>query len=437
MIARNFLTLVPLFLTMEGRSATLLGTVPGSPDLRAAAWTSGHWIAVGTHGTIITSDNGVVWTSIEVQTSADLTGLTSSGSSVVAIGTETWTDSTGTGTFNGRTYASSGIALSSSDGRLWSKHAFGDSTSFGALQASDPFSPSVVAWTGSRFWIAVNHWSPISDTIAHPVGHSFLVSRDGMTWVTAGSDSTWQFSLASWNGNGLAVATDLRNFPFSIEGFCLANSDTAWTRVGALPAQASQLGAVASDTGSIVMVGKHGAIWTSVVGDPVHLWVARPTGVSVDLHTVGKADGWTVVAGDSGTILLSSDNSTWIKFPSGTIHAFQGLSTRDSQVVLVGDSGTVLLLNIASVASGLVVGHRISNPAPIVFLCDRILHVECPSCSNRIELVLSNLDGNTIWKGRLDGKTSTSIELGRRPVGVGILMISDGTRVTSRSIVFP
>ncbi len=125
-----------------GDTWTLLNPLPQSNQLQAVTWSGSQFVAVGYAGTILTSPDGVNWTTRTSGTTQILRAVTWSGSQFVVVGDE-------------------GTILTSPDGVDWSTQDSGTVQLFRA-----------VTWSGSQF-VAVGLYSD----------SAILTSSDGVHWT--------------------------------------------------------------------------------------------------------------------------------------------------------------------------------------------------------------------------------------------------------------
>jgi len=156
-----------------------------------AAWTGSQFVMVGNNGAVLTSPDGAIWTpqTIPAANNPVLHGVASSGTQIVAVGTQS---------VSGNTL---GMILTSPDGVSWGAAP-------GTLQAT----LSAVIWSGSQF-VAVG------STLGQPNTQAIaFTSSDGVTWTNALVSQPGLSALydIAWNGSrfvavgnaGAATSTD-------------------------------------------------------------------------------------------------------------------------------------------------------------------------------------------------------------------------------------
>ena len=100
----------------------------------------------------------------------------------------------------------------------------------------------------------------------------------------------------------------------------------------------SALNAVAA-LGQTVVVGDGGVILTST---DAKAWTARSSGTTVRLNGVLAGLGAFIAVGDNGTILRSTDAATWNAVPSGTTANLNAVAVVNNALVAAGAGGTLL-----------------------------------------------------------------------------------------------
>ncbi len=164
-----------IFTSLDGVtwSARPTGISPGFND---ATWTGSQFVVVGNNGAVLTSPDGATWTpqTIPATNSPTLDGVASSGTRLVAVGTQSVSGNT------------QGLILTSSDGISWSAVP-------GTFQAT----LSAIVWSGSQF-VAVG------STLGQPNAQAIaLTSPDGVAWKNTLISQTGLNALydVAWNGS--------------------------------------------------------------------------------------------------------------------------------------------------------------------------------------------------------------------------------------------
>lgn len=255
--------------------------------------TSARYVAVGDHGTIVVSDDGSNWTSVESSTDAMLLDVSYSGGMWVAAGAH-------------------GTILSSANGTNWTKQITGtDTLLYG------------IAGHGSR-WIAVGPQSTL------------LVSDDGATWlprllalplpqgIASGSQQDLLFSAAYSNGTWLVAGSRAWK---SSDGDVWKASDT-------MPFDRR------STTGS-------GSMWIAAGSTNISR-ISYDAGVTWTAGTIPNSitsltylNGQWLATDQSGRIHKSANGGDWITHPTSAAF-LTGLAANGASYVAVGTGGTIL-----------------------------------------------------------------------------------------------
>jgi len=272
--------------------------IPQLATLRGVIWAGAQYVAVGqangdvgcgSIGIVLTSPDGRSWTphtTCADTTTGVLWGVASSGTQVVAVGGAdilsssdgiSWTSQSGAaGKFlldvasSGSTFVAvgeGGVVLTSPDGITWTERVSGTSTDLWG-----------VTWTGARF-VAVG-------------GLTLIVSDDGSTWTPA-------TSLTSGGLMGVASSASATVAAGS-GGTILSSADgLSWSSVGSLT---NDFTAVASSGRTFVATGRGGTIAMSSDGTS---WTSRHTPWGYDLWAAAWNGSRWIAVGDFGTVIQS------------------------------------------------------------------------------------------------------------------------------------
>jgi len=217
-------------------------------------------------GVVLSSPDGVNWTSRESTQDQIYRSPASSGSETVAVG-----------------YA--GIIKSSTDLEQWSKHTNGTLNSiFDMVSMGDQ-----VVTVGENGEV--------------------LTSQNGLSWASHSTGITTNLFSVTWTGSFLvAVGGELR----ATQNGVIATSTDAISWTDQTPTDSFGLLTDVTWTGSqLVAVGAEGLILTSPNGTD---WTSRNSTTRNVLYTVSSNGDQIVVAGNKGTILTSSDSGgSWTK----------------------------------------------------------------------------------------------------------------------------
>lgn len=257
---------------------------------QGAAFINGSHVIVGWHGTIMTSPDGVSWTSQVSGVTSDLWGVVQGGGKVVAIG-------------------DSGVILTSTDGSNWSARPSTTTEDLYGITHAD----STFVCVGS--------------------GGTILTSPDGSAWTQRVSGTTEDLNGVAYGAGKFVAVGQNGTIITSSDGTNWATQ--AWT--GALgPVQ--HMRDVTHGNGVFVAVGSIGKLLTSPDGVT---WTNR---VVTSNYLMGAAfgGGSFVVAGFSRTILSSPDGITWTPRTCGT-HGSGSLQSVDycNGTFFIGEQGGV------------------------------------------------------------------------------------------------
>jgi len=280
--------------------------VLSTPALESVIWTGNQLVAVGNNGVVLTSLNGVSWTSRYSGTTKNLNDVTWAGSLLVAVG-------------------DSGTILVSSDGSAWTNRTSGVTNPSGTRTII-----SSITWTGHQL-VAVGY----SDAF----GGAILTSPDAIAWVHQSIASP--LSSVAWTGSQLVAVGET---PFVSTGYPRAQSPILTSTDGLNWASQSSntqsaLSSVTSTNSQLVAVGISGTILTSPDGIA---WTSRHSGITSGLNSVNGSGTKLVVVGYGGAILTSVDGLTWLNQASGTTNILLSVAWTGDQYATVGDVGTIL-----------------------------------------------------------------------------------------------
>jgi len=176
---------VGLFGTIVTSVDGLTWTTPsagGSEDLYGVAYSDGLWVAVGESGTIRTSPDGDTWTTRTSPVPDDLTDIAWNGSLFVAVGTD-------------------GVIITSPDGIAWSVRVSGTSDSFTAVASNASMMvASTFPYPGSTSAIYTSSDGVSWTQQAPGIGTFYDIIHAGGQWVAASSYSVARsVDGVSWN----------------------------------------------------------------------------------------------------------------------------------------------------------------------------------------------------------------------------------------------
>jgi hypothetical protein len=193
-----------------------------------------------------------------------------------------------------------------------------------------------------------------------------------------------------------------------------------WALGPALPAD---INAISLTTGGYIAVGAGGLLYTreAKIGAG---WVAGTSGVSTALNAAASL-GQTVVVGDAGVILTSTDAKAWTARSSGTTVRLNGVLAGLGAFIAVGDNGTILRSTDAVTWNPVSAGTTAHLYA--VGLVNNVLVAVGAGGT-----LLSSSDGGLAWTAR---STGTTANLRSAAYGSSYVVVGDaGTVITSADL---
>lgn len=257
----------------------------GGSILKSVAWSGTKFVAVG-GSTILTSPDGMTWTTQTLGTVNTLSSVIWAGTQFVAVG-----DAPG----------SVGAVLTSPDGVTWTAQTLGV---IPVLYG--------VAKSGTNL-------------VAVGFGGTIITSSNGISWTAQTSGTTKDLYGVTSSGTMFEA--------FGVGGTILTSPDGAtWTTQNSGTTNALS-GAVWSGT-QFVTVGEMGLVLTSPNGVT---WTASTAG-SNPLYSIAWTGTQFVAVGNGGVIYTSPDGVTWTAQTSGVVYNLYGVAWSGTQIVAVGDS---------------------------------------------------------------------------------------------------
>ncbi len=287
--------------------------------LHDVAYGAGKFVAVGSDQKVLTSTDGVSWTTYAVtypigqETIMQSIVYSDIKGKFVAVGTRSNTGQN----FRGK-------ILTSVDGITWT------------VTYSDP---SYSLWDvtyGNGSFVAVGGRS---DTINDSNPYFLATSGDGETWtrpVTSPSYATLR--SVEFDGNRFIAAGS--TLPSSSGTAFTVTSTNAVSWTDKTHGGLSGFYAAASQDTRIVATNNYGNIYTS--DDEGTSWSYRTLGTTKTLKDVAYGSSLYVAVGDAGTIQSSPDGQTWTIQASGTMENLNKVDYLGGQFIAVGKNGTLL-----------------------------------------------------------------------------------------------
>ena len=308
-------------------TSTASGT---TSDLLDVAYNSGTFVAVGTNGTIIYSTNGTVWNTSGAVSYTSINGITYGNGKFVIVtllggiytsaNGVTWTAQTSgvSVALNAITYGNStyvavgyaGIVLTSSDAITWANQTIGFDDFLGVRYITN---------STSAF-------------IATKANNKAFYSTDAVTWyrslvdsfVNTTTDGSNSYALTSWGdvykstGGALNYLSTITS---GVENFTYIYNNGA---------------------GLFIALTASGGIYTS---SNATSWTSRTSGVTTGLNGAYYDGTNFVVVGDGGVILTSTPGgiATWTSKTSNTTNNLLAITKLSTTTwIAVGASGTVV-----------------------------------------------------------------------------------------------
>lgn len=299
--------------SQDGTSWTAL---PTQAVLNGVAWGGDRFVAVGydqtTQSTVIlTSPDGLDWTTRLQNTGNALADVTWDGGQFVAVG---------------------GTVLTSPDGITWTEQP----TALHPTNNTSIF-PYGVAWNGQQLaMVGMGYTTNGFDPYATDYFAAILTSPDAATWTQRTS------GLPDWY---IAIGT----FGYDIP-----------------PSGYNPLYRVIANGGGFLAVGENGTILDSPDGVA---WTQRVSGTQARLNGVARGGGRFVAVGDGGTLLSSPDGIAWSPRSTGPTYALNNVSWGARRFVALGDNGAIL-----SSPDGTAWASRTPAPASHLYRSARGVH---------------------------------------------------------------
>ena len=263
----------------------------GGSVLKSVAWSGTMYVAVGLNSTVLTSPDGVTWTSQTLGTPNTLSSVTWDGSQFVAVG-----DAPG----------SVGAVLTSPDGVHWT------SQNLGTI-------PILYGVTKSG-----------TNLVAVGYGGTILISANGgVSWTAPTSGTTNDLYGVTCSGaNCVAVG---------LIGTILTSSDNGanWSTRAPGTSGTPSLYGVAYSGSNYAIVGESGIVRTSADGVT---WATTSAGSGSLFGITWTGTQFVAVGYPASGVYTSPDGSTWKAQATSASGYLYGVASSSTQIVAVGDS---------------------------------------------------------------------------------------------------
>lgn len=373
--------------------------LPTGNTLRAVTYGANTFVAVGDHGTIVSSPDGMRWTQQPSGLTNALAGVAYGNGAFVVVGGlnrgdnntnvvltstngQTWTLRNSGSTnlllsiaFGNGVFVAVGTTVSpptdtiltSLDGIHWTAR---DTGTFGELHGVT-FGNGLFVAVGPSSWIVTSRdgikWTMQSNGnpanlngvayggglfVAVGNGANILTSPNGTTWTTQTSsvDQTYTFQAVAYGQGRFAAVGGVISGVASLGGVIATSADGVhWTQRLTLNTDVL-FGVVASPKG-FCAVGNHDALWLSSDATTWTPWRVGPTLALRDLTygggryvaVGGEVTGFTNATALTANVVLSSTDATnWVASYPNTSEILNGVTYGNGLYIAVGSSGSIL-----------------------------------------------------------------------------------------------
>lgn len=307
--------------------------LPINENLKSVAYGNGKFVAVGTHGTVVSSNNGEEWQHgqniLLPNTTEDFTSIVFGDSIFVAVGS----NGTIASSTDGATWIVRFIAARSLTAITWGLNQFVAVGDFTILYSSDGITWSIassksnymnsdVQCDGKRF-IALGVYSWYDGMRLKTADISQVSLDTGKTWSVAkilyqpiDSAQTWTEKIVTFKGIGSFKSPD------TLKWVSLYTTDLSG-------------GAYHNEHISII-VGHYGKVIKST--DAIS-WTSTQSFNLSDLESVAWGDSQFVAVGSNCNIISSHDATRWIQ---RSMTGLRNIKWCNNQFVAVGQNGIIL-----------------------------------------------------------------------------------------------
>jgi hypothetical protein len=282
------------------------GTDVPTSDFYSVAYGLNMFVAVGASGGLVTSSDGIAWTSPAstdyIPTGNDLDAVAYGNGMFMAVGENGWTVYSSDGVH--WTSINSGVTLNNLLGVVYGDGQFVAVGDNGTIVTS----PTGATWTASSYAGGTSDTSDFLSAVTFGNGKFVALGQDGNTTFVSADAAIW-----TEGGNGL-------------------NND--------------DMSGVTFGNGTFVMVDSGGNIVTSTDGSN---WTPQADTGS-ELDGVGYGNGYFVAVGDNGAIYLSSGSNFWFANQSGQVNNLYGICFGSGLFVVAGQQGTLLSSSLTGIS---------------------------------------------------------------------------------------
>jgi hypothetical protein len=383
----------------QWRVVNLINSVPTVNNLSSVTYGNGQFVAVGDNGTILTSPDGVTWTSRGSGTSSNLNSVTYGNRQYVAVGGNS--------------------VLGSTDGIIW--NSYNDSINYIGLGGGSQVghgSLSFISYGNGQYWAIFGLGS---------MGDYIVASSDGIGWQSMAEASFMGMYTFNTCSNGARIVLGWQSpgtHPF------ISTNNGTWNDYNP---GISQFTCGTYGNGLYVVMGS--LIFTSTDGST---WTTQGyTTPAAAYNFITYGDSQYVAVGSSGTIINSPDGNHWILDPSGTINGLHSVVCGNGAFVAVGDKGTILISSGIPTAIKSALKIQLLSSVLTVQSRNSLLTISLPSAmlGKAVDLAVYSISGREIMRKRVN----SGVERFTVPVsfsyGSYILVANDGSRKASLRFV--
>ncbi len=252
-------------------------------------WAGKGFVAAGNGNTLLTSTDGITWTTHLVSNGTNYFGISSNDSVAVAVG-------------------SNGAIASSADLTNWTKRV--------SPTAARLYS---VKWTGLQF-------------VAAGDNGTIVTSPDGETWTLQPAAGGYTFHHGLWDGHQLVMST--------VDGIAVSTDGINWTRPFNF-SSTDKMFDIATKGSTYVAIGSMlGRVYTSPDGIT---WTPHSTSANFGLSGITWSGNQFLAVGNDA-ILNSPDGVTWqSRANSASVPLLAEIAGHDGTLVIVTQGGNIII----------------------------------------------------------------------------------------------
>ena len=308
------------YLDTSPSSSPCTGCSAGDLALTSLVWTGTQFVAVGLSGAILTSPDGLTWTT---RVAGKVVGVPAYG----PLMSVTWAPPLGRYVAVG-----GGNIMTSTDSITWTPNTAG------AISNDELYG---VVWSGTQF-VAVGY--VIGSSGPAP---AILTSPDGLTWTARTSTASGILRGVTWSGTLFVAAGDVTLVSTDgVDWGRVADATTGWTGVAWSGSGFVEVGVAVAGTSAKVRTSPDGFTWTdrSLTSPPLYGVAWTGTEFVAVGGTGGQAAyGLGGMFGYPGYLSTSADGIAWTPrsisaagTPYATTYTLYGVAWSGTRLVAVG-----------------------------------------------------------------------------------------------------